>query len=450
MPHALLLALVLATGLSSRPAMAEFKPLLLFLQPDDAREPVGQLTFEANPLQSRGPVKLAKEAGAIGHPLLAVPTAGGAFEVFGCTHQEADTDPRTFTWRVFRGLTPDGYRLSESKEVFHNPAGPWLIESSLVRQESTGRLFFFTWSRHSEPAKGHAMWAFSSPDGLAWQPLSSDPLYTEHDAFGVMWDVPTSRFLIAQVTQQPFDKPFSDNIGAGRRRVLSIQASQDGLSWKRVDEAGAGGLITPDSADSPDVEFYRMQPFRYGDRYLGMADLYAASPLVPAKHGPHLTCEWWISPDAIRWQRPWRQVAAHGEAPYPVKMAPMWFGQEMLFWVGGQVFGLPEYRVASIGSRSNAAFSSRPFAMPARPLLLNASAKAGAGLFNQAYVTVELRDQAGRAIPGYEHDKCVLQGVDDTRVPLRWGDRDGRELAGRTLALGFRLRSARIYALGAE
>ena len=88
--------------------------------------------------------------------------------------------------------------------------------------------------------------------------------------------------------------------------------------------------------------------------------------------------------------------------------------------------------------------------MPARPLLLNASAKAGAGLFNQAYVTVELRDQAGRAIPGYEHDKCVLQGVDDTRVPLRWGDRDGRELAGRTLALGFRLRSARSYALGPE
>jgi len=126
----------------------------------------------------------------------------------------------------------------------------------------------------------------------------------------------------------------------------------------------------------------------------------------------------------------------------------MWFGKEMLFWISGQVLGLPEYRIASIGSRSNAEFSTRLFEMPSRPLLLNASIPSGNGLFNQAYVTVELRDDSGRTIPGYEHDKCILRNVDDTRIALRWGQRSGTELAGQKVSIRFRLRWARIYAVG--
>ncbi len=449
----LLPALVCVAALA---AEAPFQPLLLFMQPEDALDPSGGLIFEANALQQRGriePVAAAAVEVAEGrpisayHPLRAVPTDAGC-HVYACTHQEAGTEPRTFRWQVYRGTTPDGYRLTEWQEVFRNPEGPWLIESMIVHQETTHELFFFTWSRHPQPEKGHAVWGFASPDGLAWRPLSTEPLYTEHDAFGGMWDVRSGRFLTAQVTQQAFKKPYADNIGNQRRRVLSIRTSRDGVHWEQADEAGPGGLITPDAADPPDVEFYRMQPFRYADRYLGVANLYAASPLVPAKHGPHLTCEWWVSADGIQWQRPWRGVDAHGEAPYAVKMAPMWFGKEMLFWVSGRVMGLPEYRVASIGSRSNAEFSSRLIEMPDRPLLLNASAPAGQGLFNQAYVAVELRDEADRPIPGYEYDKCVLRATDDTRIPLTWENRTGTEFAGRKIRFRFYLRSARIYAIG--
>ena len=86
--------------------------------------------------------------------------------------------------------------------------------------------------------------------------------------------------------------------------------------------------------------------------------------------------------------------------------------------------------------------------MPDRPLLLNASVPVGQGLFNQAYVAVEIRDAAKNVIPGYEYDKCILQGVDDTRIPLNWEGRDGTELAGRKVQFRFYLRSSRIYALG--
>jgi hypothetical protein len=448
--------LVVACGPAAE-AQVSFNPILLFMQPGDARDCRGVLAFEANPLHLRGDIVLAEKAASgmteNAHlesfcPLLAVPKGDGSSYVFACTHQETDSDPRTFRWRLYRGLTPDGYHLTEWREVFRNPDGPWLIESMMIHQGTTNRLFFYTWSRYPQAEKGHAVWGFVSADGLAWKPLSSDALYLEHDAFGGMWDGRTEKFVVAQVTQQAWKKPYADNLGPNRRRVLSIRTSCDGLSWDRVDAAGPGGLITPDVDDPPDLEFYRMQPFPYGDRYLAIADLYAASPLTPGKHGPHLTCEWWVSADGTRWERPWRGVDAHGDAAYAVKMAPMWFGKEMLFWVSGQVLGLPAYRVASIASRSNAEFSSRAFEMPAQMLLLNASVPEGRGLFNQAYVTVELQDEMGRAIPGYEHDKCILKGVDDIRIPLQWGTRTGKELAGRKVMLRFRLRSAHIYAVG--
>ena len=128
----------------------------------------------------------------------------------------------------------------------------------------------------------------------------------------------------------------------------------------------------------------------------------------------------------------------------------MWFGREMLFWIDGEVWGLPEYRIAGIGSRSNAEFSSPSFSMPSRALLLNATVPTGRGLFHQAYVQVELRDGSSKPVPGYERDKCLLQNIDESRIPLKWGEKTGKELAGQQVTLRFYLRSAHIYALGVE
>jgi hypothetical protein len=447
-------------------AESPIAPVLLFVQPADALEPVGMLTFEANPLLLRGqitPVRsdpAATQPAGIGQgpransgiqfrPLLAVPQPDGGCLVFGSDSQETAEQPKTYLWRLYRARTPDGYHFTELKEVYRNPKGPWLIEAAMVRQAPTGRLFFYPWSRSAQPEQGHALWGFVSDDGEKWGPLSDKPVYLDHDAFGMMWDERTSRFLTGQVTNQPWKKPYADNMGSSKRRVLTMRTSQDGLRWETVGNAGNGGLITPDDKDSPDVEFYRMQPFAYGDRYIARADLYAASPLTPDKHGPHLACEWWVSADGINWQRPWR-TAAQGDAPYPIKMTPMWFGREMLFWLPGQVFGLPEFRIAAIGSRSNAEFSSAAFAMPDKTLLLNASVPNGHGLFHQAYVQVELHDERNIVIPGYEQDKCLLQSIDDTRIPLRWGDKTGKELSGKKVSLRFHLRSARIYALAVQ
>lgn len=451
-------AFLIAACIGTTKSYSEFQPILVFMQPQDARDSRGLLEFKANPLQLLGDISVERDTRSAGsdgrrpsfHTLLAVPRADGSCYVFGSRHREAGTEPRTFAWQLFRGITPDGYHLTEWQEVFRNPEGPWLIESGMMHEQTTDNVFFYTWARHSGPEDGHALWGFSSADGLNWQPLSSEPVYVDHDAFGGMWDPRTGRFLMGQVTYQAHRKPYSDNMGFERRRVLTVRVSADGVHWKRDPDAGPDGLITPDDDDPPDLEFYRMQPFGYADRYLAAANLYAASPLTPGVHGPHLGCEWWVSHDGVRWARPWRDVDAQGDAAYAIKMTPMWFGNQMLFWVAGQVFGLPVYRVASVGSRSNAEFSSRVFEMPNRPLLLNATVPGGRGLFRQAYVAVELQDESGRIIPGYEHDGCILRNVDDTHIRLRWGSRIGEELAGRKVMLRFYLRKARIYAVGID
>lgn len=441
------------------------EPVLLFMHPGDAHEPRGQLRYQANALDNLGRIRLAEpnagdsspeprtHAAARGlhfRPLLAVPQPEGDCQVFGSISEETSEEPRTFRWRLYAAHTPDGYHCTAPREVYRNPPGPWLIEASMTRQGITGELFFYIWSRSRKPEQGHALWGFASLDGEQWRPIADQPVYLDHDAFGMMWDARTARFITGQVTYQAWPKPFPDNLGPSTRRVLSMRTSRDGLTWETVGGSAGDSRIVPDDSDSDDVEFYRMQPFTYGDRYMAFADLYAASPRMPNQHGPHLTCEWWVSADGIDWQRPWRDVDAQGDAPYPVKMAPMWFGREMLFWVSGQVYGLPEYRIASIGAGSNAEFSSASFTMPDRPLLLNASIPRGHGLFRQAYVEVEVRNVANEVIAGYERDKCVLQDVDHTRIPLCWGENTGTALAGKTVSLRFFLRSARLYALATE
>jgi len=52
-----------------------------------------------------------------------------------------------------------------------------------------------------------------------------------------------------------------------------------------------------------------------------------------------------------------------------------------------------------------------------------------------------------RVVPGFEAQKCLLQNVDKSDLPLHWEGKSARELAGRKIRLRFYLRSANIYAV---
>jgi hypothetical protein len=135
-----------------------------------------------------------------------------------------------------------------------------------------------------------------------------------------------------------------------------------------------------------------------------------------------------------------------------IETHPMVIGGSILFVRGAMLLGLPEDRISYVSARSNAEFSTRRFVMPDADLLLNLAVPSVERLFakDQAYVRVAVLDEKGEAIPGFEAEKCVIQGEDRRGIPLKWGEASARRVAGRTIRLRFGLRSASVYAVTAS
>jgi hypothetical protein len=289
------------------------------------------------------------------------------------------------------------------------------------------------------------LFGFRSLDRVNFELMTPESVVpTNHDNCCVMWDPRGRRFVMQSLTSHPYpEKPIIDNVGT-RRRVLTV--------WESTKDHGFTYLnsMEPDSDDAPDVEFYRVTTFRYGDRFIALANLYAASPLRPNVHGPHLRCEWWISDDCAHWRRHWRDLDAQGDAPYTVEVEPIFVDGRMLWWINDEVWGLTAHRVAGVTAQSNGSFKTQPFEMGKAPLKLNAAVRERPRFFDQDYVIAEIVDEWGVTVPGYETDKCLIRGADGDAIPLVWAGHDGTELAGKKIAMRFRFRGARIYSLHDE
>jgi hypothetical protein len=179
---------------------------------------------------------------------------------------------------------------------------------------------------------------------------------------------------------------------------------------------------------------------------------YAASPLLPRKHGPQLDTEWCVSRDGLHWDRPYRDVNAVGEAfPGVVNIThnPMLIDGLLPFHQGNQLLGVKQDRISYLGARASAEFSTAPFPAPLADLYLNTAIPSPTREFEaqQAYVMAAVLDDEGKVVPGFEAEKCLIQNNDRIDAPLRWKERSARDLAGRTISLRFNLRSANVYAV---
>ncbi len=130
---------------------------------------------------------------------------------------------------------------------------------------------------------------------------------------------------------------------------------------------------------------------------------------------------------------------------------PLVIDGTLLFPRGGMLLGLPEDRISCVAARANAEFSTRPFTMPDADLLLNAALPSPERPFakDSAYAMVAVLDEKGAAIAGFEGEKRVIRSQDRRDIPLRGGSVSARTLAGRTIRLGFHLRSASLCAVTA-
>jgi hypothetical protein len=357
--------------------------------------------------------------------------------------------------------------------VFPLEKGGYEVFAWKGKVDKAQKLYRYTTSDFASYSKGRKVL-----DGLRWQHLGGGkPVYTDHDSGDVFWSAEAKRFVYTQATYQRWKKLYPDNIGSGMRRVLSVRTSADGVRWRPAKGVGFGAphrpaaeLFVPDKQDPPEVEFYRMQAFRYGDRVVGAMLLYAPSPQVvnpnqkrgtpdfrpgrrPSKHGPQLATEWWVtdkSDDIRAWRRPYREqdAAPPGKG---IRHVPVVFRDRLLWLQSSGGYGVPLHRIAGVYSRANGEFSTRRFVMPKRPLRLNAKAlwhgDKSDGQQRQAYIMVEVLDEKDKPIAGFEKEKCIFLDKDGLRLPLRWKGRDAAALAGRTVSMRFYFRDATIYAV---
>lgn len=433
----------------------------------DVHEPLGWLHFGANSLRLIGQ--------AVGLPPLGwqceAPADDGGYWLYGYENQSLPPrEGRKYSdlaWRIVRCKTSDGLGYGQV-EVVHSQSGDnWLGHGAIVHNSTDGSFLALKFRR--EP---HAAWAFGSKDGSKWKPLADKPVIIDHDAFGLLWDAGSKRYIDYQTTYQKWNRRLVDNQASRNRRVLSIRTSEDGVHWQPDYEvrfrkmlAPEDDLITPDERDPPDLEFYWFREFRYCGRYVGMMLNYAPSPQnvnpwganspdnEQSRHGPWCSGEWWISQDGLTWRRPWPDVFANGQCDETIRHEPMRLGGRLLWNYGGKVFGLDDDRIYYVGSLCNAEFSTPVFEMPARHINLNASLNFhgddSRGMQTQAYIMAELTDPDGDVIDGYEKERCAFTHLPGNVVPLSWtpGQHVLSPLAGRKVRLRFYLRDARVYSV---
>jgi hypothetical protein len=463
---ALLLAPISAS--TQTPTSSTDKLKLLFSQSHDVADTWGKLHFGVTP------VRLIRECEPPGFTFVGCfPLTDGTWEVFGQTITETKpaVEPwqRISAWKLLRASTRDGVKF-ENQETVLELTAPWTDHIAIARNGDSGEYLLL---KLKVDNSGFAYTAFFSPDGKQWQEHPGNPLFYDGDSMSLFWSPVLHRFVCINKSLQPYRKRVIDHGGTTPalgddafrdRRVLIIRSSSDGRKWEpsvsmpdvwnrlgRKSSIPAGFLTTPDAADPPDLEFYCGNGFWYHDRAYMTVLNYAASPLTPGKHAPHLDNEWWTSGDGLRWERPARDVNALEVFPQIPRLEthPLIINGSILFPHGQQLLGLPEDRISFVGARANGEFSTRSFKMPAADLYLNVASPAPGRPFakDQAYVRVEVLDDKRNTIPGFEAEKCLIRNEDRRDVPLKWGDASARQLGGQTVRLRFFLRSANIYAV---
>lgn len=353
------------------------------------------------------------------------------------------------------------------------------------------------------------------------------PTTIDHDDASMTFDsYHDHRWVALQVVIEQGPKPrlpsglqFHDN--SGGRRIVGFRSSTDGRNWSCVASCGStqsyeadpkcrGGsgalpfdplcpntplavpeapVVRPNSADPPELQFYRARPWRYGDRWVAAVYNYAPSPLcdpaVMGCHGPHLGSEWWVQPRGAQltnhsawerpyaWQRLWRASRAFG--PHrTLNHAPLLLrGQHLWLSSGGEGvtddkhpkwYGLPAFRLGGVYAPSTGQFRTETFMLPALGLTLNVDAKWSGGLTRstsdqcdtlrelcQSYVLYELLID-GQPVPGFTFSESqAIEGIDSMAAPLQWANSSTsawQRLVGKEAALRITFRDAIIYSLG--
>lgn len=383
-------------------------------------------------------------------------------------------DPETGRFRIWYGSrvetqsestscigymeSPDGVHWERPYRVLPDP-GPIQFGSSVVDDgpacPDPSKRYKFAWWY------GGGLRIATSPDGFTFTPVSQDPVIVHnHDITGLSYDTPRARYVATVSVYRGSDA------WEGNRRITMHGFSTDLLHWTEPHY-----VLVPDySIDEGELQFYAMDGYlQRGDLTVAMVkvlrdDLKADTPPDPPEaYGVGYTTLAW-SRDGETWIRDpepffqpdprkgaWDHAHAWIDEQLPV-------GDEVYLYYGGYARG---HKVNRFEERQIGLIKMKQDRYVARaalegtgelvtpPLLLDGTTLAVNACAKQGSLRLEIRDDAGVAIPGFTFSACALVTTDAVREQIRWAH-PLRELYGKRIQLAFRLERASLYALYLE
>lgn len=274
-----------------------------------------------------------------------------------------------------------------------------------------------------------------SPDGRRWAaPIVTPEIGVTGDTHNVaIWVPELARYV--GLTRRWL---------AGQRLVMRSE-SADFTRWTPAVEVMRGDEVN---------HTYALTAFRRGGRYLGLL-------MVMNQVTDRVQCELAWSPDTVRWHRidPGRPLIPNADAPGAYDWGcvyaangPVFVGDEVRLYYGASdgphtawrngflaLATLPRDRYAGyVAGAEEGTLVTQPLQLRAGGFTLNLAAAEGA-------VTVEVLGLDGAPLPGFA---ARWERTDGLQLEPRWEPgTDGRDLAGRTVRLRFRLQQATLFAV---
>jgi hypothetical protein len=240
------------------------------------------------------------------------------------------------------------------------------------------------------------------------------------------------------------------------KRVQAWASSIDGIRWENEQV-----ILRADDEDPPTSNIQFMFVIQHGGYYLGFITMHDESGYFREQFA-------W-SADGIKWHRPWREpwldVGPKGAFDMGMVVGPcdpiitereMWFpyggfpvrhdtqDQNWKSNIGLATTRLDGFSAWKAGDEPGE-LVTQPFTCNGNRLFVNVESQAGS-------LTVEVLDQSGRMLPGFQSESCQVVTADtlakDSEAAgwITWKDQSGLSgVQGRRIQLRFRLKNAQLY-----
>lgn len=374
-----------------------------------------------------------------------------------------ESDPKSYSYLCY-AVSSDGISWEKpeldivpgTNIVFDNHIGthgPTVLVD--YDEENLHKRYKLVMSPYSESRKKNGLKLFFSPDGIHWTE-STAPLNLDVDSdchIGFYRDNYSGWYRITFRTR------------VVDRRVW-ISESKDLVTWTRPVLA-----IEPDQLDSCDTQFYGMQLTQYGDFTLGWLSMYytfgyEADPSFKKMVGT-MDVQMAYSRDGFCWHRclqnnrfiPNGGAGDWDENCLIPSSSAVFTRNSILFYYAGapyyhgrgyepetqECIGMASLRpdgfVKLEAGEEVGEIMTRPFMSRASEIFINADA-------SQGYVILELCDQAGNAISGYDFDSCIPLTKDRVFHKCQWKQNpDPESFAGKPIRLRVRGKNVSLYSI---